>query len=368
MKILEIIPVLDEGGAERFVTDLSNSLAKKHDVTLLLFYPINLYGSLSKELREVKLHSLEKSAGLSILCFFQLFRFIIKVKPDVVHSHLNSIVYLLFTIVLYRKPLYVHTIHNDAEKEAGGLLNRLVRKLLFRLGLVKPVTISEESKLSFNRFYGFDAPMIYNGRLEYDFSNRFSAVEDEINSLKYNPTSKVLVNVARISEQKNQQSLITSINELNEQGFCVELFIIGPYVDHTIEKNIKKILTPHIHILGVRENPRDYMLAADAFCLSSIYEGMPITLIEAFSVGVLPICTPVGGIKNMIEHMKNGILCSGISKDSIKEGIVQFLNLTDDQVLELKTKSKETYSRFSMPECCSKYEDLMIQNTIKKKK
>lgn len=368
MKILEIIPVLDEGGAERFVTDLSNSLAKNNDVSLLLFYPINLYGSLSKDLHGVKLFSLEKSVGASFVCLFQLFRFIIKLKPDVVHTHLNSIVYLFFTVLVYRKPLYIHTIHSDAEKEAGGFMNYILRKILFKLRLVKPITISEESRLSFNSFYSIDAPIIYNGRPDFEFTELYKFAEHEINSQKCNPDSKVIVNVARITEAKNQLSLIRAINELNEQGFCVELFIIGPYVDHTIEKNIKKILTPHIHILGVRENPRDYMLAADAFCLSSIYEGMPITLIEAFSVGVLPICTPVGGIKNMIEHMKNGILCSGISKDSIKEGIVQFLNLTDDQVLELKNKSKETYSRFSMPECCSKYEDLMIQNTIKKKK
>lgn len=37
-----------------------------------------------------------------------------------------------------------------------------------------------------------------------------------------------------------------------------------------------------MHLLGTKMNPRDYMAAADAFCLSSIYEGMPITLIECF--------------------------------------------------------------------------------------
>lgn len=86
----------------------------------------------------------------------------------------------------------------------------------------------------------------------------------------------------------------------------------------------------HVHLLGTRNNPRDYMKAADAFCLSSLYEGIPITLIECFSVGTIPICTPVGGMKNMLKYGKNGILSMGVSRQEIEDSLVRFMDILDE--------------------------------------
>ena len=94
---------------------------------------------------------------------------------------------------------------------------------------------------------------------------------------------------------------------------------------------IKNLPTSHVHLLGARSNPRDYMVAADAFCLSSLYEGMPITLIECLSVGAIPICTPVGGIKNMIEDGVNGLLAKGTSVTDLKDVILRFLEMGEEE-------------------------------------
>ncbi|WP_449440722.1 glycosyltransferase [Pedobacter steynii] len=73
---------------------------------------------------------------------------------------------------------------------------------------------------------------------------------------------------------------------------------------------------PYIEFIEGRHNVVDYLSIADAFCLSSIFEGMPISLIEALSVGCIPICTPVGGISQMIKHGKTGFLSRDVSVDS----------------------------------------------------
>lgn len=58
---------------------------------------------------------------------------------------------------------------------------------------------------------------------------------------------------------------------------------------------------PHkIFFLRRVDNISDYLLNAAAFVLSSIFERAPIRLLEALSAGRAPICTPVGGIKNVI--------------------------------------------------------------------
>ena len=44
------------------------------------------------------------------------------------------------------------------------------------------------------------------------------------------------------------------------------------------------------------------MYLSDAFCLTSVYEGLPISLLEAISCGCVPVCTPVGGITEVVHH------------------------------------------------------------------
>lgn len=361
MKILEIIPVLDEGGAERFVADLSNSLAEHHEVSMLLLYPIYPYGAFCKELKGVNVYSMNKKNGLSLLCLWRVFKFVRKYKPDIVHSHLNSIVYLIIAIIFYRKAKYIHTVHNDAEREAGSFLNLLIRKFLFRLKLIHPVTISRTSNDSFQSVYNMNAPIILNGCPEYCGESLYNNVLAELDSLKYDKDSRLVINVARISEQKNQLTLIRAINELNTEGEKIELAIIGPCVEDTVMEIIASELTPQIHLLGVRGNPRDYMQAADAFCLSSIYEGMPITLIEAFSVGAIPLCTPVGGINDMIQDGYNGLLFQGTDKLSIKTGLIRYLELSDKEINQIKTNSKNSYYNYTVTECRKQYEYLMYE-------
>lgn len=48
------------------------------------------------------------------------------------------------------------------------------------------------------------------------------------------------------------------------------------------------------------------MAHCDAMCLPSIWEGLPVTLLEALSVGCIPICSNVGGIPDVIESGMNG--------------------------------------------------------------
>ena len=162
MKIIEVIPQLSSGGAERFVVDLCNQLANHSEVVLITYYQAegaNFY--LPDLASSVKHIALNKEVGLSISMFGKIFSIIKLERPDVVHMHLLAINYLLPCILFNHKRIkYFMTIHSDAEKEAGGKLGTFIRWLCFRLKLVTPITISEESRRSFVEYYGIDAPVI----------------------------------------------------------------------------------------------------------------------------------------------------------------------------------------------------------------
>ena len=360
MKILEIIPQLSQGGAERFVIDLCNELSKEHEVILAVLHNVDNHGFFRKELSErVRLISMNKRMGMDWRLFFRLAKLIRNEKPDVVHTHLRGIVYTFLSYIFPSKIKFIHTVHNDAKMEAGGGVSKWCRKLAFGLKRVHPVTISEESQRSFKEFYHLPSTLIYNGRPPYNFNTDISAVQQELENIKTNKHAKIIVNIARIQPQKNQLPLAKAIDNLNKQGYAIELAIIGSKANKQIVNDIEALNSPYVHLLDVRTNPRDYMRAADAFCLSSIYEGMPITLIECFSVGAVPLCTPVGGIINMIQDGENGLLAKGSNQEDIEEMIKRFLQYTPQDIERLQRNAAESFNHFDMTNCSQMYCKLM---------
>lgn len=362
MKILEIIPQLSQGGAERFVIDLCNELSKEHEVVLIVLHNTDNRSFFLKELsKNVRLININKQMGMDWNLFFKIAKLIKKEKPNVVHTHLRAILYTILSFTFFPKIKFIHTIHSDAEKEAGGRISKWCRKYAFGLKRVHPVTISEESQRSFEKFYNLPSTLIYNGRPSYDINTNISAVLQELNKVKTNKDARIIVNIARIQPPKNQLSLAKAIINLNKQNYAIELAIIGEKANKQITNDIVALNSPYVHLLDIRTNPRDYMRAADAFCLSSIYEGMPITLIECFSVGAVPLCTPVGGIVNMIQDGENGLLAKGSTPQDIETMLKKFLQLPNSEIERIKTSSLNTFKRFDMNQCAKNYISLFNQ-------
>lgn len=350
MKIFEVIPTLTIGGAERFVVNFSNELAARgHDVTIITINDVNKYGDLRKFINhKISVISLDKPLGADFKAFFRLTRLIKRLKPDVVHTHLAGIFYNFFSPYFYPKAKYVHTIHNDASKEATSGVCAWARKWLITRGKTIAVSISEESLQSFYKYYGrhTHSEMIYNGVPTIDIN------PDIVSEFKKDTIN--LVNVARIMPQKNQLALIQAVENLNALNLKVELYIIG--CDDTPDSDrIKKMGFKHTTFLGPKDNPRDYIAAADAFVLSSIYEGMPLTLIECFSAGAIPICTPVGGIVNMINDGENGILATSTDTKALEGAIIRFINLDCTQKRKMREASLESFSKYTLKECVDNY-------------
>lgn len=355
MKIVEIIPQLSSGGAERFTVDLCNELVNQgHDVTLITLYRISnnpILGFYATELsKKVKLIECNKNNGFNFSLLIRLYKVINRIKPDVIHTHLRAIPYTIL-LHLSSKYRFFHTIHNDAKKEASDLINRFIRNLLFKSKKCHPITISEESDSSFVKYYGNKTPrtLIKNGS-PLKQTNVLNATE--IISAKKNGKT-ILVNVARLEQQKNQKSLIEAVKDISN----IELFIIGDY-NTNYGKGLSSILPLNVHFLGQKNNPRDYIKAADAFILSSVYEGMPITLIECFSVGSFPIVTPVGGIINMVKDRKNGLVCHSPNSNDIHKTIIDFLNINVEERNLIRQQSYKSFQEYSIEISAKKYINL----------
>ena len=353
MKIVEFIPQLSAGGAERFVVDLSNELSLRHEVVLVVSCALTGQNAfyLPEVSERVKVYSLYKKLGFDVRYLYRLFNAIKTEKPDVVHTHIGSFTHFALLKWLFPRVKFVHTVHSDAQFEAGGKLKTFLKKLFFRKGWCKAVTISKKSDKSFNEFYGnsISSTIIYNGRslnIEWSDKELVPRAEKRCN----------LVSIGHISKVKNHLLLCRAVTELTKKGAPIELYMFGRFVDVEIVNGIKNLNNPHIHLLGEVENPRQYLRNADVFCMSSVIEGMPISLIEALSCGLVPICTAVGGIVDVVDDGKNGFLSQDMTVESYVEAIERYLSLTDNQKAEMKQQCIKSAQKYSMEECAKKYE------------
>lgn len=347
------------GGAEVFVVSLCNALAKLgHQVTLLTFYQKQesefLYNRIDKS---IKIDILEKRKGIDPTLSFKLREYIKLNNFEIVHLHVQAIVYAIFPSLSYKKCKYIATIHNDAYKEAIGF-HRSVRKFMFKHKLVSPVTISDESKISFEKLYGLPSDMIYNGvSIEYG-----QPADINLDQYRLSPKTKIFTYVASVNEVKNQLTAAKAFNKLAKEGIDAVLVIIGRLTETDYCRKVKEQASKNVIVHGVTDNPVTFLEQSDYFMLTSRYEGMPISLLEAFATRTIPVVTPVGGCKNLVHDGENGIICEDCNLESISKSISRAVNLSDQQILDMKNKLSDVFEEYSISKCAEKY--LEVYNRI----
>ncbi len=353
MRILQIIPTLGTGGAEHFVFELSNELCRQgHTVELLTLFEIAEDNPMRLRLdKSIKVTSLKKKQGLDPRVFYSVWQFIHRCKFNVVHGHVGAIKYMLFASLLCRNVRFVATIHSEARREAGKSIDKWARQLMFGLKRCVPITISEESEKSFEDFYGRKGRMIPNGVGPY--------TQEKFIQLRDNENQIVFLHPASCQRVKNQELLLKGFNRLLDEGVDAKLVWVGSnetFID--LFRSLEPLMKRNVSYLGVVNNVRDYMAAADAICLSSKMEGMPMTIIEGFSVGCPAICTPVGGIRNIIDDGENGLLSNDLTIDSYFQKLKVFCEMSREQRLHLKSKALASYRKYSIVECAKRYAEL----------
>lgn len=356
MKIIQLLFSLASGGAEKFVVNLSNELLKRgHDVTVcILRSDSDPKMAFNKQFLDpqVKFHSLDFSSGFSFKKVSLVEDYLEKELPDVVHCHLNVIPFIYRFAFLHKNIRFVHTIHNIAEKASGLKVQYYMNKYFYKNNILRPVTISAKCDESFIEYFQLkNAVCIDNGCPTVKASNEFKNVKLEIASYKKTENTPVFIHVARCDQQKNQRLLIEAFNQLYKEGIDFTLLILG--IGFFDERNqiLREIACHNIHFLGEKKNVCDYLLCSDAFCLSSIYEGLPIALIEAMSCGLTSICTPVGGIPDVIADGCTGYLTSDLSLDSYISTIKRYFKSPLDRLNIIS----EYHKKYSIEECTNRY-------------
>ena len=301
MRIVELIPSLSVGGAERVVALLAEALSAEHSVTVVaLAAPTGSW--LEQRLAEagVSVCFLGKPPGFDGRTIARLGRVLRRLRPDVVHTHLHVLKYLLPVWPLIGRCRIVHTLHNLATHEATPADQRL-QKLAFSAG-VRAVSIGGAVTESVQARYGRppDAE-IANGIPVADYQAPAAVGAATRRALDIPPETMLLLSVGRLNVQKNHALLLEAMAD--PRLAAVQLLIAGEgELRADLEAQIaRRALTGRVRLLGVRRDVPALLSAADAFVLASTWEGNPLVVMEAMSAGRAVIAAAVGCVPELLD-------------------------------------------------------------------
>lgn len=347
MKILHLHTSLAGGGIEAMITGLANEMIKTEDVSVgVIFEPKKSDIFLNQLDRNVKLFSLgKKGSGISFSIIWKIFYTIWKGKYDVVNIHGMFYYYVLAVLLCHRYTKFFYTVHSDAIMENTKWDKKLlfVKRFCFQRRWINAITISPTSEKSFENLYGCSGSLILNGIKRKQITN-----SDILTDYRFSSKTRIFIHAGRISYVKNQEMLCRIFSRLIIEGEDVVLLIAGGCQDNDIFSKLQKYFSERIVYLGERSDVIQLMINSDAMCLPSIWEGLPVVLLEALSVGCVPICSPVGGIVDVITDKENGYLSKTSGEEDYYNTLKTFLNLTKSELASIKRRCIASFAPYDI--------------------
>jgi len=309
MNITFLTASLGSGGAERVVSLLSNRMLEMgHLVEIICLMYDDVYYQMKPE---VKLTVVPRVCPGNIMKrLFWLRHHLLKEKPDVVIPFTEGV--YCFTIAA----LLGTGIPIIASERLDPTAMSLSRKILKRLLLPYAdwlVVQTESIKAYFPKSIQKKTSVIYNPVREDVFENpsmdsrvQSSNAASSVESSKLNR----IISVARLYPQKNQKMMIEAFAKIADEFPDWQLVIFG---EGPLRAELESLVSSfkldgRVLLPGRTEHVIEELRKSKIFCLSSDYEGMSNSMIEAICVGLPIITTKVSGTEELITNGENGFV------------------------------------------------------------
>lgn len=357
MNILHIHPSFTCGGVETFLATLMNEQSRYHSVSFCTWAEWDegmTDPRLLPGIHRLSLHHKTLSKKNLILDEFRLLFLIWKGKYDVVHLHGYFDYYLLAAFLLHRRTRFVYTIHTEVAVENNRIrpIVLSLKRYFFSKRWITPVILTQRFQADFERLYACQAFVVGNGMARPQSLSDKTVLDD----LSLGRNTTVFIHAGRICEAKNQLVLVRVFDRLIREGEDVALVIVGPLVDESIFAGMRPYFSERIVYAGAVDDVPSLMARADAMCLPSIREGFPITVLEAFSVGCIPICSPVGGILDMVVDGVSGFVSQSVSEEDYYQALRRYLRCDESTVKAMREGCFKAFEKFSISETRVQYD------------
>lgn len=372
MKILHLIDSAGLYGAEAVLLHLIAEQRKQGIETIL--------GSIGKP--DIKVKNIETAArqrvinvkefrmknGPNLPGAISIIRFAKKNHIDLIHCHgYKANILIAMLPARFRKIPYLLTLHGwTSVKKFSKMWFYCWADALFARR-VDTVAVVSEAMLNHPRIraMGLKPAVIHNGIPQT--VRKIPGIPDNVTG-RFNNKHFTIGSIGRLSPEKGLDHLVNAVANLIDNGRDVSLVIIGAGGEREkLEKlAITKGIIEKVFFLGYLDRASRYFSYFDVFVMSSLTEGMPITLLEAMQAGVPIIATRVGGIPEVLENGRCGLLVNPGDERALSNTITRLYDSPDLRYrlcAAAKERVKNVFSSRNMESGYRKlYENLLHPN------
>jgi glycosyltransferase involved in cell wall biosynthesis len=358
------------GGSERLIYDLASRLDRN------LFNPSVCWltgGSALKEFveLEIPLYHIPKSKRRDISTFIKLKNIIMENNIHVVNAHhFMPMIYSFYGCKMANNTKLFYTEHSQWEIGRASWKWEVMGKFLLNrldgiIGVSDAVCIEMQKKynLSPNKIFS-----IING-VDIDKFNNINDNKIIKSSLGFADHDIIIGIVANLKKVKNHIFLFKAFREVISEMKNVKLVLIGEG-DKDDPDNTENELSNYVnenglegsvHFLGYRPDIPGLLSIMDVFCLTSVKEGLPISLIEAMASGLPLIGTNTEGIRDVIVPNTNGFLVQPNNVTELKNALLCLLR--DASLCKALGDQSRIFAEthYSIKHCVEQYQDLFTR-------
>lgn len=348
IKILECIRQGQVGGGESHLFSLCTNLNRNLFDPIVLSFTDGPMIDMLKE-KNIETQVIFTQKPFDIFVWKKVRKLLINKKIDIVHAHgtrANSNVF--WAAKSLNIPL-IYTIHgwsfHDNQKPFVKKIRAASERFLTSRAKVN-ISVSQSNKQTgINNIRSFTSVVINNG-IDQEKFNPAKKFKDVRHELSINKEAILLLFIARVTLHKQPLALLKAFSIALKKIPTMKLLMVGEGDEKDAAVALAKDLKIEQCVVfeTFRQDVPDVLNAADIFILPSLWEGLPIGLLEAMSMGKAVIATNVDGTSEIIKHNSNGLLVE--LKNLVNELAEAIILLANDNTLRQRysEKAKETIS------------------------
>lgn len=335
-RLVLVISTLTHGGAEVQVRTLAEKFARRGwRVDLIVLRTPEAFVS-ELDAAGVRVHCVADASGrVGIGGWWRLVRLIRKLSPDVVHSHMRGAnLATRLSRPFVKIPVLVCTAHNLKEgvnrRGTTGATETLYRLTDRFCDLTTNVSRSAVARYIETRAAPVDRIRFVPNGIDIDKFRRDDLARVRIRNELQLADRPVVINIGRFHPQKNHELLVRAFAEAHVKVPAAVLLLVGA---GDLEREIKSLvaalgITPAVRFLGIRNDVRDLLSAADIYAMSSRYEGLPVVLLEAAASGLPIVATAVGGNTEIVQDGVSGLLVPSEDLAAFSRALVSLMTMS----------------------------------------
>lgn len=321
--IMFLTRTMELGGTENVILQLCEILKSRvHKIIVCSCGGVNVRKLEDMGITHIKIPDITVKRPREIFLTIKAIRQLIRQEEiTIIHSHHRmAALYAMFTGK--GKAILIANAHNTFYDKKN------LTRLAYRNTQI--IAVGEMVKKNLTTFFSLpekQITVIHNS--VKPFADRTVPVP-ELTSVKTDGYT-LIGNIGRLSEQKGMEYFIKAASIVHTQFPKARFFIVGDGEDaEKLKLLAKKELEEGIlFFLGYRSDIQNVMEQIDFIVLSSLWEGLPLTPIEAFSVGKTIVATAVDGTPEIIEHEVNGLLTKSKDVDELAENMLRLCRDTE---------------------------------------